>query len=62
MSKVDNNTMSNPFRCPIHNMPDCSPLLNGCSIPNQVAARVDATLAIHARVTATIREQIGGSV
>lgn len=27
-----------PFRCPVHGMTDCSPLLNGCSIPNQVAA------------------------
>jgi hypothetical protein len=27
-----------PFRCPVHGMTDCSPLLNGCSIPNQAAA------------------------
>lgn len=25
-------------RCPVHYIPDCSPLLNGCSIPNQMAA------------------------
>lgn len=23
-------------RCPMHNMPDCSPLLNGCNIPNNL--------------------------
>lgn len=22
--------------CPIHQMPDCSPLLNGCSMVNQI--------------------------
>jgi hypothetical protein len=26
------------IRCPVHGIPDCSPLLNGCSIPNQLAA------------------------
>jgi hypothetical protein len=34
--------MAKPFRCPIHDMPDCSPLLNGCSIPTEVAERVAA--------------------
>jgi len=22
--------------CPVHHMPDCSPLLNGCSLPNEI--------------------------
>lgn len=22
------------IRCPVHGIPDCSPLLNGCSVPN----------------------------
>lgn len=30
------------IRCPVHNMPDCSPLLNGCSIPNKLAAAWEA--------------------
>lgn len=25
------------LKCPVHNMTDCSPLLNGCSIPNHLA-------------------------
>jgi hypothetical protein len=25
-------------RCPVHGIPDCSPILNGCSIPNQMAS------------------------
>lgn len=25
------------IRCPVHGIPDCSPLLNGCSIPNRLA-------------------------
>lgn len=29
--------MSATPRCPIHNMPDCSPLLNGCDWPGRVA-------------------------
>lgn len=24
------------IRCPIHDLPDCSPLLNGCSLVNQI--------------------------
>lgn len=24
--------------CPVHGIPDCSPLLNGCVIPNRIAA------------------------
>jgi hypothetical protein len=28
------------LRCPVHGIPDCSPLLNGCSIPNRIAAEV----------------------
>lgn len=26
------------LRCPVHGIPDCSPLLNGCSLPNERAA------------------------
>jgi hypothetical protein len=26
--------------CPVHKIPDCSPLLNGCSIPNVIADRI----------------------
>lgn len=26
------------LRCPVHSIPDCSLLLNGCSIPNRLAA------------------------
>jgi hypothetical protein len=37
------------LRCPVHSIPDCSPLLNGCSIPNWLATayergRTDAGL------------------
>lgn len=28
------------LRCPVHGIPDCSALLNGCSIPNVIAARI----------------------
>jgi len=27
-------------RCPVHQITDCSPLLNGCSIPNIIASRI----------------------
>lgn len=29
------------IRCPVHNMTDCSPLLNGCSLVNQIVAEVE---------------------
>ena len=25
------------IRCPVHGVPDCSPLLNGCTIPVRLA-------------------------
>lgn len=28
--------------CPVHNMPDCSPLLNGCNRVNKIVALLDA--------------------
>ena len=28
---------TNPLRCPIHHLPDCSPLLNGCSLVIELA-------------------------
>ena len=28
-------------RCPVHDMPDCSPLLNGCSIPAVIRTQLD---------------------
>lgn len=27
--------------CPVHGMPDCSPLLNGCPIPNMLVRQRD---------------------
>ncbi len=29
------------FRCPVHDIPDCSPLLNGCSLPEHLRAAYD---------------------
>lgn len=29
------------IRCPVHDMPDCSPILNGCSIPNTLYKRFE---------------------
>ena len=26
------------LRCPVHDQTDCSPLLNGCTLPNGLAA------------------------
>lgn len=31
--------------CPVHGMPDCSPLLNGCSRVNQLWAEREAAQA-----------------
>ena len=28
------------IRCPVHKITDCSPLLNGCSIPEIIAERI----------------------
>ena len=28
-------------RCPVHDMPDCSPLLNGCSLPAVIRTQLD---------------------
>ena len=35
------------YICPEHRMPDCSPLLNGCSIPNQFFEDVAAVDALY---------------
>lgn len=35
--------------CPVHHMPDCSPLLNGCNLPNrQAAALADLDVLVQA--------------
>jgi hypothetical protein len=31
------------IRCPVHDMPDCSPLLNGCTLVNKLHAIDEAT-------------------
>lgn len=33
---VDNH----PVRCPVHGIPDCSVMLNGCNLPNQILAQI----------------------
>lgn len=33
------------FKCPVHGLPDCSPLLNGCSIPIQLHKAFEAGYA-----------------
>lgn len=40
--------------CPVHHMPDCSPLLNGCSLPNHLDEQreIDAAIARGEVVTA----------
>ena len=30
------------FTCPVHNATDCSPLLNGCNIPNYLVGQMQA--------------------
>jgi hypothetical protein len=41
------------IRCPVHGIPDCSPLLNGCSIPNQLIAwRERAVVALESECAA----------
>lgn len=37
------------YRCPIHDMTDCSPLLNGCVLPRRKAKLHDALIAVAAR-------------
>lgn len=44
LAEVRRSIESHPFRCPVHGMTDCSPLLNGCSIPNQAVAWALAAL------------------
>ncbi len=33
------------LRCPVHGIPDCSPILNGCSLPNRLSNAYAAGLA-----------------
>jgi hypothetical protein len=40
-------------RCPVHHIPDCSPLLNGCSIPARLAAAYQRGLASAPRYCAS---------
>ena len=30
--------------CPVHHIPDCSPMLNGCSIPVNVRKQIDKAI------------------
>lgn len=43
------------LRCPIHGIPDCSPLLNGCSVPNYIRN----TLALAATAARTYTQEAG---
>lgn len=36
------------IRCPVHGIPDCSPMLNGCTIPSRLAQAYDAGKAADA--------------
>ena len=44
MAAINNARNANRPRCPVHGMRDCSPLLNGCSIPLMMARAMDAHL------------------
>lgn len=35
--------------CPLHGMPDCSPLLNGCGLPTQIVEELTASAEEGAR-------------
>jgi len=35
-----------PITCPVHGIPDCSPLLNACSLPATLRAQLTAYVAI----------------
>jgi hypothetical protein len=32
------------IKCPVHNIPDCSPLLNGCTIVNYISGLISDAL------------------
>lgn len=38
--------LSQRFVCPNHAVPDCSPLLNGCSLPNHLVGQMQTDAAI----------------
>jgi hypothetical protein len=46
------------IRCPTHGVPDCSPLLDGCSLPSRLAAAYDAGKATDALVASAASQAV----